>query len=406
MVSYRDSGVDVELGNDVSKILYNAAKLTWENRKGKLGEVVVPFDDFSGLRYVRVDGLPKGTVMNLGFDGIGTKVNLAQRTRNHRTMGYDLIAMVAEDCLVRGAEPVLLGSVLDVRSLGPKEDPYLDEVRQLAEGYINAAKAANVAVVSGETAELPVCVEGYSDRIKYNWGAGIAWFANEERLFTGREIIEGDSLVGLQEMGFRSNGLSLLRRVLEKAHGDNYHRIPWKNDPDTLAYLFRNKFPIGENGLTLGDMALIPSKIYTKAVIDMTGGWDLRTEPRAIVHGVAHITGGGIVEKLDRVLRASGLGATLESPLEPPQFMEYVQALGNVNDREAYKTWNMGPGLIVITPQPDKVIDIAKKHGIFSDNMGRIEKQKGIRIKNRGAFAPDKCPKGGLFSQGEKFLEF
>ncbi len=102
MVTYAESGVNVELGNDVSKILYNAAKATWKNRAGKLGEVIVSNDDFSGLRYINVSELPKGTVMNLGFDGIGTKTYVAEGTGNHRTMGFDLLAMVCDDASVRG----------------------------------------------------------------------------------------------------------------------------------------------------------------------------------------------------------------------------------------------------------------------------------------------------------------
>ncbi|MEK6852964.1 MAG: AIR synthase related protein, partial [Nanoarchaeota archaeon] len=146
--TYADSGVNLELGDDVSKILYNAAKMTWENRKGSLGELIVPFDDFSGVRAVDVSGLPKGTLMNIGFDGVGTKMELAERINDHRTIAYDLFAMVCDDSVVRGAEPVLVGSILDVNSLGKGGENYIEQVRQLAQGYIEAAKAANVAIVN------------------------------------------------------------------------------------------------------------------------------------------------------------------------------------------------------------------------------------------------------------------
>src|SRR3989338_3602036 len=154
MTIYADAGVNRDLGDDVSRILYNAAKLTWDNRKGRLGELIVPFDDFSGVRAIDVSGLPKGTLMNIGFDGVGTKMELAERVRDHRTIAYDLFAMVCDDAVVRGAEPVLIGSILDVNSLGTLDKPFIEEVRQLAEGYIGAAKAANVAIVNGEVAEL------------------------------------------------------------------------------------------------------------------------------------------------------------------------------------------------------------------------------------------------------------
>jgi phosphoribosylformylglycinamidine cyclo-ligase len=155
------AGVNIELGDDVSKILYNAAKLTWENRKGRLEELIVPFDDFSGVRAIDVSGLPQGTLMNIGFDGVGTKMELAERVKDHRTIAYDLFAMVCDDAVVRGEEPVLIGSILDVNSLEGNDGPFLEEVRQLAEGYVGAAKAANVAIVNGEVAELGNRIGGY-----------------------------------------------------------------------------------------------------------------------------------------------------------------------------------------------------------------------------------------------------
>src|SRR3990167_3047004 len=191
--TYADAGVNIELGDDVFKILYNAAKQTWDNRKGKLGELIVPFNDFSGVRAIDVSGLPKGTLMNIGFDGVGTKMELAERINDHRTIAYDLFAMVCDDA----------------------------QVRQLAQGYIEAAKAANVAIVNGEVAELGSRVGGFGN-FNYNWGAAIVWFANRDRLFTGREIRDEDRIVGLKESGFRSNGLSLVRRIMKEHYGDNW----------------------------------------------------------------------------------------------------------------------------------------------------------------------------------------
>ena len=130
--TYADAGVNIELGDDVSKILYNAAKQTWDNRKGRLGELIVPFDDFSGVRAIDVSGLPAGTLMNIGFDGVGTKMELAERFNNHKTIAYDLFAMVCDDAIVRGAEPVLIGSILDVNSLGSEGETYIEQIRQLA----------------------------------------------------------------------------------------------------------------------------------------------------------------------------------------------------------------------------------------------------------------------------------
>ena len=367
--TYAEAGVNIELGDDVSKILYNAAKQTWNNRRGRLGELVVPFDDFSGVRAIDVSNLPAGTLMNIGFDGVGTKMELAERVNNHKTIAYDLFAMVCDDAVVRGAEPVLIGSILDVNSLGSGDETYIEQVKQLAEGYIGAAKAANVAIVNGEVAELGNRVWGYGP-FNYNLGAAVVWFAKKDRMFTGREIKEGDSLVGLREKGFRSNGLSLVRRIMKNTHGKNWHQVSWKVGNDSLA-----------------DLALTPSKIYAAAVVDMFGGYD--REPKVEIHGVAHITGGGVPGKLGRVLRPSGLGAVINEPFEPSDFMLYTQALGNVADEEAYKTWNMGQGMIIVTPKPEAVIGVAKVHGIDAKQIGYVTKDPIIRIKNKGAMNPE-----------------
>jgi phosphoribosylformylglycinamidine cyclo-ligase len=365
--TYADAGVNIELGDDASKVLYEAAKLTWQNRKGKLGEVVEIFKDFSGLRAINVGGLPKDTYMNLSFDGVGTKVEIAERVGKHDTVAYDLFAMVCDDAVVRGAEPVLVGSILDVNTLGNKDKSYIDFVKQLAKGYINAAKDANVAIVNGEVAELGARVKGYGD-FNYNWGAGVVWFAHKSRMFTGHEIKEGDYLVGLAENGFRSNGISLVRKILAKAHSEYWHELE-KN--------------IAEETLT-------PSTIYSKAVVEMFGGYNLDRKPRAIVHGIAHITGGGIPGKLGRVLKPSGLGAKIDNPLTPCGLMNYCQHKGNVSDEEAYKTWNMGHGMIIITPTPEDVMLVSHKYHIDSKIIGEVDLERGIKIESKGYYSHDK----------------
>ncbi len=356
--------------NDASKVLYEAAKLTWKNRTGKLGEVVEIFADFSGLRAINVGGLPNDTYMNINFDGVGTKIELGERIAKHDTVAYDLLAMVCDDAVVRGAEPVIVGSILDVKSLGDGDNSYLDFVKQLAVGYINAAREANVAIVNGEVAELGARVNGYGP-FNYNWGAGVVWFARKSRMLTGYEIKEGDKLVGLREKGFRSNGLSLVRKILKAAHGEEWHKEPYKDGSGS-----------NHEGQSFGELALHPSQIYSAAVVGMLGGFD--GESQAQVHGVAHVTGGGIPGKLGRVLKPSGLGAYLDDLFEPCDLMKYCQEKGNVADAEAYRTWNMGQGMIIITPSPEEVIKVADHHSIESKVIGEVTKEAGIRIRNKG----------------------
>ncbi|MBI4146210.1 hypothetical protein HY489_02635 [Candidatus Woesearchaeota archaeon] len=361
--AYAAAGVHDDLKEGASRIFYEAAKQTWENRKGRLGEVIVPTDSFSGLRAIRVGNLPKGTIMSLGFDGVGTKVELAERLGSHDTVAYDLFAMVCDDAVVRGAEPVLVGSILDVNQLNGPQKNHLNVIAQLAVGYVHAARDAGVAVINGEVAELGARVSGYSG-FNYNWGAGLVWFAHEDKMITGKEVVPGDAIVALRENGFRSNGISLVRRTLRDAYGMN-----WET---TL------------EGAHLGELALTPSVIYSAAVVDMFGGvWD---EPRAKLHAVAHITGGGIPEKLKRALQPSGFGATLGGLFEPPQVMKDIHDMARMSEEDAHRTWNMGNGMLLVTPQPEQVIAIAKNRGLEAKVAGEVTRQQGIRIHTyRGA---------------------
>ena len=354
---YGKAGVDVDIESKGARILYEAAKQTFENRKGILGEIIIPFDDFSGLRMVDVSKLPEGSFMCMGFDGVGTKVEIAHRMNKHDTIAFDLLAMVCDDAVVRGGEPVLVGSNLDVNTLG-MDDSKLHIVKELAQGYMNAAKEANVAIINGELCQMGNSIKGHGNLV-YHWNSALIWFARKEKIFTGKEIKEDDSIVVFEEKGFRSNGLSLVRKVFEDHFGENWHN-------EEL------------NGKKLGEHVLVPSKIYSKAVVDMHGSFD--KEGTCKIHGVAHITGGGILEKVGRMLRPSKLGVELTNLFPPCEAMQYCQKLGNIDDKEAYKTWNMGNGMAIITPEPEKVIEEAKKFNINAKIAGKVIKENKIII--------------------------
>ncbi len=169
--------------------------------------------------------------------------------------------------------------------------------------------------------------------------------------------------MGLQETGFRSNGLSLVRKIMKTNHGEDWHTQTYKRE-------------------SLAKLALEPSKVYSGAVVDMFGGF--QDEPKAKVHGVAHITGGGIPGKLGRVLKPSGLGAIISEPFSPAELMLYCQEKGNVSDEEAYKTWNMGQGMIIVTPNPDDVQRVASEYSIENKVIGEVYSEPGIIVRNRG----------------------
>lgn len=372
-ITYADVGVDVAIEAKAAKILYQASKSTWKNRQGLLGEVIVPRDDFSGLRYVALDHLPKDLVMFGGSDGVATKAMVAEKLHKFDTLAYDLIAMVCDDAVIRGGEPVLLKSVLDVNTLGTDEKR-LGYIRQLAVGYKKAAKAAGVAVINGELAQLGETL-GDLGEFRLSWSADVTWFAHKERLISGSQVKPGMALVAFHEPGVRSNGLSLLRTVFVNAHGPDWTGVK-------------------HGKTTLGMMALQPSIIYTKLMLELTGG--LQNTPKATIYGAAHITGGGIPEKLGRMLRPSGHGALLDTPFKPGAILQTAQSAGNITDREAYGTWNMGHGMIVATTEPETVIKIAQKHKIKAQIVGSVVKDQKITVVSQGTENPGKALVFGL----------
>ena len=358
--------VNIELGDDVSRMLYEASRLTHENRPGFLVEF---HESFSGLRAIPASVLKDvgNMFINLAFDGVGTKVEIAERMDDHRVVAHDLFAMVCDDAVVRGAEPVAIGSVLDVRQLNDGAHTRT-AISQLAQGYVSAAKAANVVVVNGEVAELGDRVGGYGD-FNYNWSATVLWFAHKERVLTGHQIQPGDTLIGLAEHGFRSNGITDVRKAMLENYGPDWHHTV-----------------VAELGqLSLGELVQRPSIIYSRFVSELTGGYDIDKEPIAKITGVAHITGGGQPSKLGRLLEPSGLGVTIDSPIEPPQIMLEVQRLRGLSDELAYGKWHMGPGMVLATPESEKVLAAAKDNGLVAKRIGIVDDEPGIRVYNRGA---------------------
>ena len=360
--SYAEAGVDVGIEAQAAAILYDAAKATWGNREGQLGSVEPLFDGFAGGRITRVGHLPEGTVMQSCTDGVGTKAEIARRAGNYSTLGYDLVAMVADDAVIRGGEPVSATDTLVVNTLGTTKER-LAYIHQLADGLVAAAEQAGIAIVNGEIAQHSNLAP--REEFALDWSASLNWFGHESRMLTGREVQPGDVLIALGEEGFRANGLSLVRAVLQGEYGDHW-------EDEVL------------EGQRIVDAVLQPSRIYAKAIVAMTGGWDLNRQPKAVIHAAAHITGGGIPEKLGRALAPSGLGAIIDDPFSPSAIMTHVQRVGNISDAEAYKTWNMGQGMIVIAPKSEDVMKVALEYGIPAKIIGRITHDPGITIYSKG----------------------
>lgn len=363
-LTYSGVGVDVNTERKASSILYKYSRKTWDNRHGKIGEIVSPEDSFSGVRYMRIGKLPKHIVFGMCMDGTGRKPEAVERHGNYEDIIYDLFEMLAGDAVRYCAVPVWASVGLKVKTLGDEKANYLDFVRAIGRGYVKAAEAEEMAIATGEVAQMTTRLSGYG---RFNFdlmGAGI-WVADERRLLKGTEMECRNWLVALQENGLRVNGTSLFYEAMKKAHGDEWHNVN-----------------LGKK--TLGQLASKPSTVYTLALIEMFGGYD--REPKARITGVAHITGGGTVEKLTRMLEPSGLGAYVDDPFDPPNIMLHAQETGSISDEEAYRTWNMGQGMIVATPEPEKVMETAERYGIGAKVAGRIKSAQGISIKSKGRY--------------------
>ena len=352
-LTYKDAGVDIQLGDDASEIMYNASKLTWKNRRGKIGAVDEEFPGFFSLRTVDFSNLPPGTVGGHNQDGVGTKIEVAERVGRHDTVAQDLFAMVCEDAAARGAEPIIVGTTLTMNRIN------VDVVRELAKGMILAASHAGVAVTNGELAELGNRIAGYGDYV-YNWEGTVFWLANRERLLTYNRVEIGDAIVSFRENGFRSNGLSLVRRIFNSRYGSEWHKVDF-------------------GGMTFGEAVLTPSVIYTSLIVSLTGG--VSAEPKCKISAFTHITGGGIPGKLGRVLSVTMKGARLTNLFTPPPIMLQCQADGGILLAEAYRTWNMGNGLLCITPEPERVIEVANLFGFEARIAGEIIDSPNIIIK-------------------------
>ena len=352
MVTYREAGVDLDLSERCSRILYEAARQTFAHRKGRFGEPSVEYEGFSGPIYVPE---LRDAFLLKNSDGVGTKVEVAEKLKKHDTIAFDLLAMVCDDAAAMGAEPFAVTNTLNVRSLD------VDVIEQLARGLVEAAKQARVAVVGGELAVLGERVQG-----EYIWDADCLAVLERSKALRREAIKPGDRIVGLRERGFRSNGFSLIRKVLEKRFGPDWVHAPY--DPTK----------------TWGEVALTPSLIYTPVLVDAVGPYG--ETPRAEITGIAHITGGGIPGNLPRCL-PPGLGAYLN--VEPPEPMLRLQELGSVPDEEAYRVWNMGVGMLLVT-NDDTIFEIARAHGVEAVDAGEVIPEPKIVLENRGAFRKEK----------------
>jgi len=336
MTTYKDSGVDIEEGNAASRIAYTHAKKTFPSRKGMIGEPVSDDGGFAGL----LDMGDFYLVQN--DDGTGSKMELAVAMGKFDTIGADLVAMVADDAICTGAEVISLSNTLDVALI---DQTMIDS---LLGGLSKACQQQKIVMPGGEIAEVPGAVNSPV------WNATSVGVVAKDRVIDTGEISDGDIIISLQSGVARSNGFSLIRKILTDAHGKNWHDVEWKD------------------GTSWGEVMLTPSVIYHSALLGLLGR---HGEDRFIdIKGLAHITGGGIAENLKRTLKKSGFGADLTDLFAPHDAIKDLITLGSVTIDEAYRTWNMGNGMLVVVDSSDvdSVITQLQSAGIEAKVAGSV----------------------------------
>jgi phosphoribosylformylglycinamidine cyclo-ligase len=307
--TYRGAGVDIAAGEAAVGRIKDKVRSTY--RPEVLGDI----GGFGGLFQLPVDRYQRPVLVS-STDGVGTKAMVARAAGRYDTIGIDLVAMCVDDIVCQGAEPLFF---LDYISVG-KLDP--DQIDALVSGVVEGCRQAGCALVGGEMAEHPGAMEpGEFDLVGFVVGV-----AERDRLLTGETARAGDVLLGLPSPGLRSNGYSLARRVLLDAAG----------------------LGLGDElfgGHTVADELLRPSVIYAPAVARLLGDVDVRA--------VAHITGGGLVGNLPRVLPA-GVDAEVDrSTWEVPRVFAEIQRRGGIADGEMAAVFNLGVGMVVVVP-PDE----------------------------------------------------
>jgi len=331
-LTYRDAGVDIDAGDAlVERIKPFAAKTMRPEVLGGIG-------GFGAL--VEVSKKYKNPVMVSGTDGVGTKLKLAFRLKKHDTIGIDLVAMSVNDILCSGAEPIFFldyfaCSKLDVGVAA-------DVVRGIAAG----CEQANCTLIGGETAEMP----GMYDPNEYDLAGFAVGLVEKDRIIDGAKIAAGDVVIGMASSGAHSNGYSLVRKVLAVSSADLYAHL--------------------EGERTLGQALLEPTRIYVRPVLSLL--------QKVEVKGLAHITGGGLVENIPRVI-PERLAARLEASRWPrPAVFDWLQKHGNIDEAEMQRTFNCGLGMVAIVAKADAAAALAAlaADGVEAWEVGGIVKRE------------------------------
>lgn len=327
-LSYKDAGVDIEAGDALVDRIKSVAKRT------RRPEVLAGLGGFGALCE-----LPKGyrePVLVSGTDGVGTKLRLAMELGVHNTIGIDLVAMCVNDLVVAGAEPLFF---LDYYATGHLD---VDTAEQVITGIGRGCEQAGCALVGGETAEMPGMYEG-DDYDLAGFAVGVV---EKSEIIDGSKVAVGDVLIGLASSGPHSNGYSLIRKIIEVTKADLQQ-------------------PLGET--TLAKALMEPTRIYVKPLLELIRATQ--------VNSLCHVTGGGLLENLPRVLPEQCKAVIELGSYRRPAVFDWLQQQGGVEEKEMYRTFNCGIGMVVCVPPAavDQALQVLAAQGETAMVIGRIE---------------------------------
>jgi len=331
--SYKKAGVDIDLANQIVKEI-----------KPLIGKTSIPgvlsgIGGFGGL-FSLAGQKYKEPVLVSSTDGVGTKLKVAFTLNKHNTVGIDLVAMSVNDIITCGAKPLFFLDYISIGKLSKKV------VVELIKGITEGCKMADCALLGGETAEMP----GFYPEGEYDLAGFVVGIVEKSKIIDGRNIKEGDSVIGITSNGLHSNGFSLARKILLES---NKYRIDGK---------------VSSFGEFLGEELLTPTRIYVQPILHLLEKYRIL--------GIAHITGGGLLENIPRIL-PEGVSVQINQNSWPkPPIFSLIQKEGKISDDEMYRTFNMGIGMVLIVPQNDasKIINELKMIRYDSCVIGRVIK--------------------------------
>ncbi|EGT2202490.1 phosphoribosylaminoimidazole synthetase [Clostridioides difficile] len=341
MLTYKESGVDIDEGNRAVDLIKGKIKGTYD------GNVVGDLGNFSGLYSLKDFVGMKEPVLLASTDGVGTKLKIAQMMDKHDTVGIDLVAMCVNDLICQGAKPLFFLDYIALGKLVP------EHIEKIVGGIADGCKMSGCALIGGETAEMPG-MYGEDDYDLAGFSVGIA---DKEKIVSGNNVKSGDVLVGISSSGVHSNGFSFIRKIFLET------------------YNYKMEQYVEELGMTVGEALLTPTKIYVKLALDVLAKHEIKA--------IAHITGGGLIENITRVI-PKGLGLDInKKSWEKPPIFKMIEGFNAVDERELHKSFNMGIGLVLIVDKAnaDDVVNFINNRE--NDNAAYVDKKYSELLEDK-----------------------